>query len=199
MPTQHIEETLLDQYALGALSAESTAELEEHLLVCSFCQSRLVEADELLLLFGEAGTLEDARATPQWLSALAFRTSFWPGAAAVFAALVILLITGDSHHAKLPPAILLMQSLRGPEAGAEMASARPCLLVFDVAVQADRADYDVEIVDAVGKQVLKGHATVRDGHLSVLVESLARGSYWVRVYRKQPSRELWEEYSLRAK
>jgi len=31
MPMKHIEENLLDQYALGSLSAESIAELEEHL------------------------------------------------------------------------------------------------------------------------------------------------------------------------
>jgi hypothetical protein len=139
---QHIEENLLDQYALGTLSPESIAELEEHLLVCSFCQSRLVEADELLILFREAATLEDASTTPRWRNAFAFRTSFWSGAAAALTALLILLITGDSHRAKLPPAILLMQSLRGPEAGAKMASARPILLVFDMAVQASR-DYEI--------------------------------------------------------
>ena len=194
----HIEENLLDQYALGTLSAESIAELEEHLLVCSLCQSRLVEADELLILFREAAALEDTITTPRWLNTSAFGTSLWSGAAAALAALLILLITGDSHHAKLTPAILLMQSLRGPAAGAEMASARPVLLVFDVAVQANRADYEIEIVDAVGHEVLKRGAEVRDGRLAALVERLARGSYWVRVYRKHPGSELLAEYSLRA-
>jgi anti-sigma factor RsiW len=195
---QHIEENLLDQYALGTLSAESIAELEEHLLACSICQSRLVEADELLLLFREAATLEDAHATPRWRNAFAFRNSFLAGTAAVLAALLILLITGDSHHAKLSPAILLMESLRGPEAAAEMASSTPSLLVFDVAAQVNPADYEIVIVDAVGAEVLKKRAEVRDGRLAVLVERLARGSYWVRLYRRQPAWELFAEYSLRA-
>jgi anti-sigma factor RsiW len=195
---QHIEENLLDQYALGTLSAESISELEEHLLVCSLCQSRLVEADELLLLLREAASLEDATATPRWRNAFAFRTSFWSGTAAVLSALLILLITGDSHHAKLSPAILLMESLRGPESAAVLASATPSLLVFDVAAQANPADYEIEIVDAVGNEVLKRGAEVRDGRLAVLVERLARGSYWVRVYRLQPAREPLAEYSLRA-
>ena len=196
---QHIEENLLDQYALGTLSAESIAELEEHLLICSFCQSRLVEADELLILFREAATLQDASTTPRWLNAFAFRTSLWSGTAAALTALLILLITGDSHRAKLPPAILLMQSLRGPDAGAEMSSARPFLLVFDVDVQANHADYEIDIVDAVGNEVLKRAAEVRDGRLAAPLEKLARGSYWVRVYRKQPGKELLAEYSLRSK
>jgi hypothetical protein len=198
MPMQHIEENLLDQYALGTLSSESIAELEEHLLVCSICQSRLVEADELLLLFREAAPLEDARTTPRWWNALAFRASFLSGAAAVLSALLIMLITGDSHRAKLSPAILLMESLRGPEAGPVMTSATPSLLVFDAAAPANPADYEIEIVDAVGNQVLKRSAEVRDGRLAALVERLARGSYWVRVYRKQPAKELFAEYRLRA-
>jgi anti-sigma factor RsiW len=195
---QHIEENLLDQYALGTLSAESIAELEEHLLACSICQSRLVEADELLLLFREAATLEDVYATPRWRNAFAFRHNFLSGTAAVLAALLILLITGDSHHAKLSPAILLMESLRGPEAAAEMASSTPSLLVFDVVAPANPADYEIEIVDAVGNKVLTRSAEVRDGRLAVLVERLTHGTYWVRVYRKQHGRELLAEYSLRA-
>jgi anti-sigma factor RsiW len=195
---QHIEEQLLDQYALGTLSAESIAELEEHLLVCSICQSRLVEADELLLLLREAAHLEDAPATPRWRNAFVFRTSFWPGTAAVLSAILILLITGDTHHAKLSPAILLMESLRGPETAAIMAHATPSLLLFDVAAQVNPADYEIEIVDAVGDEVLKRPADVRDGRLAVFVERLARGSYWVRVYRQQPAREVLAEYSLRA-
>jgi hypothetical protein len=197
MPIQHIEENLLDHYALGILSAELRPDLEEHLLVCLFCQNRLVEADELLILFREAARLENASTTSRWYGAFAFRTSFWSGTAAALTALLILAITGDSHHAKLPPAILLMQSLRGPAAGLKMSSARPLFLVFDLAVQAN-SDYEIEIVDAVGNEVLKRAAEVRDGRLAILVEKLARGSYWVRVYRKQPSRELLAEYGLRA-
>jgi hypothetical protein len=195
---QHIEENLLDQYALGTLSAESIAELEEHLLVCSICQSRLVEVDELLLLFREAAPLENTRTTSRWWNAFAFRTSLLSGTAAVLSTLLIMLITGDSHRARLSPAILLMESLRGPEAGPVMTSATPSLLVFDVAAPANPADYEIEIVDAVGNQVLKRGAEVRDGRLAVLVDRLARGSYWVRVYRQQPARELFAEYSLRA-
>ncbi len=193
---QHIEDNLLDQYALGTLPAEVIPELEEHLLVCSFCQTRLVEADELLILLREAVPIE--KATPQPLRFPAFRYTLWSTAAIALTVLLTVLFTGDLHRVKPQPAILLMQSLRGPEAAAEMSSSKPVLLVFDLAVQANPSDYAVEIVDPVGNQVLKKGVELRDGRLAVLVDRLARGSYWVRLYRQQLPPELMAEYQLRA-
>ena len=199
MSMQHIEENLLDQYAMGTLPQGSITEIEEHLLICLLCQRRLVAVDEFLPLFRSAATPLDARATPWWLGALAFRRWFWSGTAAALAALLIFLATGESHKAKLAPAILLMQSMRGPEADAEMVSGRPCLLVFDLAIPANHEDYEIEVVDAVGSEVLHHGGDFKDGRLTVLVQRLAPGSYWVRVYRKQVARELMAEYGLRAK
>jgi hypothetical protein len=193
---QHIEDNLLDQYALGTLPAEVIPELEEHLLVCSFCQTRLVEADELLILLREAVPIE--KATPQPLRFPAFRYTLWSTATIALTVLLTVLFTGDLHRVKPQPAILLMQSLRGPEAAAEMSSSKPVLLVFDLAVQANPSDYAVEIVDPVGNQVLKKGVELRDGRLAVLVDRLARGSYWVRLYRQQLPPELMAEYQLRA-
>ena len=79
-----------------------------------------------------------------------------------------------------------------------MAAGRPGLLVFDLAVQANHSEYEVEIVDGVGNEVLHMGAEVKDGRYAVLVERLAPGSYWVRLYRKQGVRELVAEYGLRA-
>ena len=191
---QHIEDNLLDQYALGTLPADAIPELEEHLIVCSFCQTRLVEADELLILLREAAPFE--KATPHLLRSPAFKYTVWSTAAIALTVLLTLLFTGDAHHAKLQPAILLMQSLRGPEAAAEMSSSKPVLLVFDLAVQANPLDYEVQIVDPVGNEVLKKGTELRDGRLAVLIDRLARGSYWVRLYRQQS--ELTVEYHLRA-
>jgi anti-sigma factor RsiW len=193
---QHIEDNLLDQYALGSLPAEAIPELEEHLIVCSFCQTRLMEADELLILLREAVPFE--KASPQPLRSPAFRYTLWSTAAIALTVLLTLLFTGDSHRVKLQPAVVLMQSLRGPEAAAEVASSKPVLLVFDLAVQANPSDYEVEVVDPVGNEVLKKGAELRDGHLAVLVDRLARGSYWVRLYRQQLLPELMAEYQLRA-
>jgi hypothetical protein len=58
-------------------------------------------------------------------------------------------------------------------------------------------DYEVEIVDEIGNGILKIGAEVRNGRLTVPLEKLTRGSYWVRVYRTQPDRQVVAEYGAR--
>jgi hypothetical protein len=198
MPTSHIEEDVLGRYAMGVLARESIPEVEEHLLICAFCQGRLVETDEFLICFRAAASEIYARPVPLWKRFPAARRVFWGVSGVVTAALLLLLISGEPHPAKLPPPVLLLQSLRGPEARAQVASGRPCLLVFDLPIQPARADYDIEIVDAVGKEILEAGAQVKENRLTVQVDKLARGTYWVRVYRRQPARELVAEYGLQA-
>ena len=196
MPNEHIEETLLDQYAMGTVPRASVAQVEEHILICSLCQSRLVAIDEFLTVFRSAALPAD-EPTPSWISVFRFRRWLWSGTAAAISLLLILVATGDLRKVSLPPAIVLMQSLRGPEDGARMSASRPCLLVFDLDLPRNKADYEIEIVDAAGEQVIRKDAEVKNGRLAILVRRLAPGSYWVRVYRKQDS-ELRAEYSLQS-
>jgi hypothetical protein len=124
-PTPHIHEDLLDQYAMATLPEGSVAEVEEHLLSCSLCQKRLVETDEFLTVFRAAATQVDARPARQPKPFLLSRIIACAGAAAALAALLVFLIPEERQNAKLPPATLLMQSFRGPEAAAHMVSGRP--------------------------------------------------------------------------
>jgi hypothetical protein len=80
-----------------------------------------------------------------------------------------------------------------------MVAGHPGLLTFDVPVEPGQRDYRVEIVDTGGSQVLRGQAQVKEDHLTFRIERLVPGAYWVRVYRKQPDRELVAEYGLLAK
>lgn len=50
----HISEELLDDYALGRLSEPDVAPVEEHLLICAFCQERLQLTDEFIAALREA-------------------------------------------------------------------------------------------------------------------------------------------------
>jgi hypothetical protein len=199
MPTPHIEEEVLDRYAVGSLSAESIPEVEEHLLICSFCQGRLAETDEFLIHFRAAASQIDAHPAPFWKRFPVAPRLFWGSSIVVTAALLLLLVSGRPHHVKPQPAVLLLQSLRGPESRAQMASGRPCILIFDLPVQPAHADYEIEVVDAVGREILDAGAQVKESRLTLLVDKLAAGDYWVRVYRRQPAKELVAEYGLRTK
>jgi hypothetical protein len=56
-------------------------------------------------------------------------------------------------------------------------------------------EYNIELVDAVGNRLLEKTSTVKDGRLSVVVQKMGRGSYWVRIYRKAQN-DLLAEYGL---
>jgi hypothetical protein len=44
----HITEDLLERYAMGTLPEAEQVPLEEHLLVCAFCQDRLQIEDDFI-------------------------------------------------------------------------------------------------------------------------------------------------------
>jgi anti-sigma factor RsiW len=196
MSTPHIPEQLLEPYAMGALSGESSALVEEHLLYCESCQARLVELDEFLAVFRAAAVQAGPRPLPAWRSIFAPRRVWWAGAAATAAALVIALGVGRPPTV-IPAASVIMESMRGPEASMRIAAGKPYRLVFDVSVPAASPESQIEIVNALGKGVLHANAEVKDGRLAALIPRLPRGSYWVRVYRGPGDTELLAEYGLR--
>ena len=199
MPAPHIEENVLDRYAMGTLPGESIPKVEEHLLDCFFCQSRLVEADEFLMHFRAAATQVDIRPVPLWQRLQNAQRLLWGGTAVMAAGLMLLLTPSVPQQTMPQPAIVTMQSLRGPEARTQIARGRPGLLIFDVPISPARTDFEIEIVDTGGNEVLKGNGIVKEDHLTFSVARLAPAAYWVRVYQKQPVKELVAEYGLEAK
>jgi hypothetical protein len=195
MATEHIEEERLELYAMGKLSECFIPDVEEHLLTCSFCQGRLSETDDFVVHFREAVTLVAERPAPFWKRFPNARSLLWISSV-VAAGVVLLVITDEPRPARFDPAVVLLQSMRGPEARAQMASGRPGLMVFDLPLNAVPANYETEIVDALGKVVLKPSAHIAQSRLTALIDRLAPGGYWVRVYRTQPARELLAEYGL---
>jgi hypothetical protein len=199
MPAPHIEENVLDRYAMGTLPGESIPKVEEHLLDCSFCQSRLVEADEFLTHFRAAATQLDIRPAPLWQRLQNAQRLLWGGSAVMAAALMLLLIPGVPEQMKSQPAAVLMQSLRGPEARTLVARGRPSLLIFDVPIVPARTDFEIEIVDTAGNLILKGNGNVKEDHLTFPIGKLAPAAYWVRVYQRQPAKVLVAEYGVETK
>jgi anti-sigma factor RsiW len=193
MREPHSSDEQLDQYAMGTLPEESLPEVEEHLLVCETCQERLTLSDEFVQVFRAAAAQPDVRARRAWWSLLSPRTAGWTAAAAVAA--LVLLIVGQ-QRTPTAPAVVFLQSLRGPEASAQIAAGKPAILVFDIDRTARASE--VQVVDTVGTEVLKAPASVKDGQLALNIPKLAKGSYWVRVYRGD-KREIIAEYGLQAR
>ena len=196
MPVPHIDDETLDQYALGSLPENQLAEVEEHLLTCESCQSRLGESDEFIGLFRVAATHPEARSQPFW------RVLFSPrvlvpatGAAVLSAGLVLVAV--EQRKSPGPPATVLMQAFRGPDSPTAIPARKPAVLVFDLTPAGPAGDYQAEVVNLVGKRILTAALELRDSKLGLTVQKLDPGSYWVRIYRKSHG-ELIAEYGLRA-
>ena len=195
MPAPHIDDGLLDQYAVGTLPAEHLAHVEEHLLVCQDCQSRLDASEEFATLFQTAAVQSDARPQHRTLAFSLHPAAIWSAAAAMLA--ILFFAAGPLHKTPVTPATVFMQSLRGPDAPAKIAADRPALLVFDIVPDAAGNGYEAQIVNLVGVQIAAARVSPKDGRLAALVEPLPRGSYWVRVLQTGNSEPI-VEYGLRA-
>jgi hypothetical protein len=198
MSSAHIEENLLEEYAMGrSLPEPSLAEVEEHLLTCKACQTRLEMLDKFVTAFRAVAVQSQVEASrresppPWWVRPL------WAAPVLCMAALVILLISGTPGVRNAVPATVVMRTFRGA-AEAPIRAGRPVRLVFDLGTPAQSDSYEIEFVDLSGKPVLVLHAPGRDGRLEVSVERLRAGSYWVRAYAEHPERRLLQEYPLKA-
>ena len=194
----HIEEDALEQYAMGELAGNVVADIEEHLLSCQECQSRLVELDRFISAFHAAAAHADAR-VPERVRTPSFLRPLWAASVLSFAAALILLILGRPGAHQIQPAVVMMQTFRGP-AGARIDAGKPARLVFDLGANrpAGLIRYQVQFVDQSGQEMLHLDAAAEGEKLAVPVAKLRAGSYWVRLYREQPGKQLLQEYLLKA-
>lgn len=196
MTGDHIEENLLEQYAMGGLPEPPRAAVDEHLLSCPDCQSRLVQLDAFLAAFRPAVLQMQKQPVAARQQFRRFPRVAWVGSAAALAACLLLLILRPGIR-PTAPAVIQMQALRGPESAVRLTAGQSAVLVFEVSGQARPVKYEIEIVDRSGKAISTFEAEAKGETLSVPVRKLESGSYWVRVYRDQPEKRLFEEYALR--
>ena len=111
---------------------------------------------------------------------------------------ILLLVVGPLRKSPSEPATVFMQSLRGPDAPAQVTAGRPAVLIFDIVPAARVNNYEARIVNPVGIEILAPEVFSKDGRLAVRVDRLLPGSYWVRVSRAD-THEPIAEYGLRSK
>jgi len=192
----HIEENLLEQYAMGVLPDRPRTTVDEHLLVCLECQARLVQVDEFLAAFRPAVlqvctqplvARKQFRLLPRFVRL---------GSVAALAACVLFVILRPGAH-PVAPAIIQMRAFRGTDRAARLPAGRSAMLVFNVAGQSRLAKYEIEVVDLSGKAIWTVETEAKGDSLRIGIRKLDPGSYWVRIYRGQPDKRLLEEYALR--
>lgn len=194
MLLRHIEDDQLDQYALGVLAGTDVADLEEHLLLCAECQSRLAAVDDFVKLFRSAAAQSDVR--PRRKDSILRRpVVLWPAVAAMAAGLSLLVVNQRDFSGSTPTVYL--QALRGPESAAQVAAGKPVEVVFDFEASGNADGYQAQVVDSLGHEIVQLAPYTRDGKLAVRVKGLRSGSYWVRLYRKGAG-ELLSEYALQS-
>ena len=202
----HIQEEILERYALNQLSEEQLAPLEEHLLGCPTCQNRLDEVDQYVQTMKSA--LKDTQQSTAGSPKSAARSKkLWElfrkpglalvgaGALAVIGAILILPI----RRSHLPAVDIRLIATRGANT-LPMAHARsgaPLILHIDVSEVVRPGGYGVELVDTKGVRIWHGPADSQANELSVEVGGDVRpGIYWVRLYDNSNPPALIREYGL---
>ena len=193
---EHIEDDLLEQYALGRLEEPRTTAIEEHLLLCEYCRDRLEEMDSYVVTMGDAlhqsepagGQIQGSSHPGGGLSPL------WAITAAAAAVLGVAYLA-PFRQAIIEPIPVHLRSTRGVTSDVSVAVAgAPLELRLDVTGLPDAAAYRVQIVDTAGQVTFT--ATPRSDSRAVFVNvpPLPAGTYWVRL--SDPQGDLVREYAL---
>ena len=162
------------------------ARLEEHLLACGQCRSRLNEMDGFIAVMKAAAVQPDKK-PPARSNKLLLTSPLWVGGLALIAA--VLFYSPPPHSPQ--PAEIELQSLRG---GASLMShgpaGAPLWLSIDATSLPKLPAYRLEIVNAEGGQVWQASVSSEGQRIRTHVQrNLTRGTYWVRLYGDSLLRE----------
>ena len=190
---RHLNDEETERYAMGSVSEEEMARLEEHLLICEPCQVQVTESDVYVAAMEAAGMrLRREPPKPRW-EFLFFRLA--PVAAAA-ALLVVLTVVGTrviDRGAGAPAVAVTLEARRGSLA-AKAPAGRPLVVHLDLAGLPEQKSCRVEAVDSTGNPVWKGEARVEGSEGAASMPGMNPGLYFVRVY--EASGRLVREYGL---
>lgn len=193
----HGSEDQLEQYALGRLSEQETALLEEHLLACAACRDKVDSFDEVSIGMREALVKDSLKAEGGFAGRLAVLVRR-PAFAMTVAFVILLAVIGMFSRRKptfVPVATLQLTAVRG-----EMATTVPARN-FDVTLTDGPRDggvFRAEVVNAVGAAQWRGLAQSGPAGVHMSVNHLLpEGDYFLRLY--EPSGAVMREYGFRVR
>ncbi len=194
----HPSEEHLERYSMDKLPQPECAALEEHLLVCSICQQRLVAAETYVAVMKAA--LQKRSWAEQYIRPPGFLRYFqqvphraWAGAFAVVAVLGLVVLYRPAPAPEVQVTLEAVRGFEGPTVS-KRAAGRPIHLILDLADRPDTAAYRVEVVSWTGSQEWQGEGRPSGGKLSVRIPKLEEGLHWVRLYS---GTALVREYGLK--
>ena len=188
---RHIVEDEIEQYSLGRIPTERLAAIEEHLLVCEACQSRVQEADCYAPAMRKAA--EEMRRQPSsGRRVFGLRLAHAMAGVAFFA--LALVGWEVSRPGLVTPYPVALEATRGEGVLRKAPAGRNLELQLDVATLAAQPSYRMEVVDATGRAVWSGQASSRNSKLTVSTAPLGTGYYFIRVYGADGA--LLREYGL---
>jgi hypothetical protein len=197
---RHIDEELLELYAMGHVPESDVPGIEEHLLICSRCQDAL-ESTAAYVSAMRSAALESRQ--EQWrgekVSAglLSLPRIAWAtGAFALVAFLAIGMTSYSNRVSRGVPALVVLQSARGTPNGLGPAApaGKPFTLALDLIGLQALSQYNVQIVDSTGNSVFKSTVKSSERGVNATVRvPLKSGMYYVRLY---DNAELLREFPL---
>jgi len=211
MYQEHVLEETLEAYAMGRLPEQELDRVDEHLLTCARCRTRLTETDERVRVMKIAthrlrtDELSFRKREQPWWERVAGPVSKRPawalGTIAVLGAILLL----PGLRTQNDPALyrdVSLTAMRGGEAAAPASGEARLRLHLDLGGISDTGPYAVVVVTAAGGEVWRSEpvpASVADrSKVEVaLGQKLAAGRYWVRLHRAGvPGAEMLREYPL---
>src|SRR5271165_835252 len=183
----HVGEDTMERYVLGHLPVELSSVLEEHVILCETCQTRLEQIEEYVRIAAAAGTelQADAKAVAPWyrdFSWLAIPKPVWAGALALLMLSVAIPIyrslDGQTEEVS-------MKAVRGPVAHA---SHGKLVLRIDTSTIQHVTSFQIELVRANGEIVWQGPADASNNQLRLpFPTKIDPGWYSVRLYSRGSS------------
>jgi hypothetical protein len=187
----HPSEDDWEEYAFGRLGEPQAATLEEHLLVCTVCQSTLERVDSFLETIRSADPPDLGRGSR-------IRIPVLPRISAAGIAAVTLVCIGlpvTWHQRPEPaPVVISLASFRG-DTNSTVPAEQPIELSIPQTDLPSGGGFHLEVVTSTGSTAWKGMPSKLQGNLDARIgRGLNAGDYWVRLFDGNSG--LLREYGL---
>lgn len=208
---EHPSDEMLERYLLRQSDEVELEAVENHILMCPDCVTRLEEAESFITTFkaacGEMTIIRRQRSKAasmaehvvSWLTPL--RLSWTAGLAVILAALIVA-PAQFALRRPVAPAQVTLSAWRGAES-VSVPAKRPLTLHLN-SIDLPDGTVAVQLVDALGREVSHSSASINQEKVAVSLPALQTpGAYFLRLYSvadtKSGERDLLREFAFQAR